>query len=169
MTRFVSFAVPPGGHTSRSSSRRPRAALLRVLAGERPARAGDHGEERGRVRRGAVLWDLAGLCGGWWFDDLKRGAFGPLQAVRRDTEMCGCLDGRPVYTQVAVQIPQPEAKCACTRASIDALPAGFEAYPVDVALARLTDQDQLLVRMKRPAYRQIGRLARGQPEAHGDS
>ena len=49
-----------------------------------------------------------GNCGRWWFDDLVPGAFGQPVPARRDTELCPCPDGQPVYTPATVHIPGPE-------------------------------------------------------------
>lgn len=60
-----------------------------------------------------------GQCGHWWFDDITRGAFRQPVAARRDTQLCGCAEGQPVFTPVVVYVPEPETSCACTRASIE--------------------------------------------------
>lgn len=60
-----------------------------------------------------------GLCGQWWFDDLVRGGFGQPVQKWRDTQVCGCPEGQPVFTPVLVHIPEPETSCACTKASIE--------------------------------------------------
>lgn len=72
-----------------------------------------------------------GLCGGWWFDDLVRGAFGIMPA-RRDTQMCDCPDGQPVYTPVAVTVYEADTSCACTKNSIDANPVQVKLMPEDI-------------------------------------
>jgi hypothetical protein len=54
-----------------------------------------------------------GLCGQWWFDDTVRGPLGLPAPARRDTQLCDCPEGEPVFTKVAVTIPVPEAACAC--------------------------------------------------------
>ena len=96
-----------------------------------PSRAGPFTHHRHAV--------TCGLCGRWWFGDVVRGAFGQPQAARRETEMCACPPGPPIYTTMTMQIPQPATACACTRALIEALPVYAEAYTADVALRRLAD------------------------------
>jgi hypothetical protein len=70
-----------------------------------------------------------GLCGQWWFNDLARGAFGQPVPARRDTQLCGRLEGQPVYTTVAVYVPGPETSCACTKASVDSYPFQVHRMP----------------------------------------
>jgi hypothetical protein len=69
-----------------------------------------------------------GGCGQWWFDDLVIGGLGIPVPSRRDTELCPCDENLKQYAQSAVNVPVPEAECACTKADVDRfsihMPAG---------------------------------------------